>query len=100
MDEFTFTANIVNSIAWPCAIVIMTWLLRKYLVNFNIKYKDIIDFQFNFKKEFKKQLNDIKSNLDANEDSVSQVKNKIDTMLKNLEDDSTLYANLIKMRKE
>jgi hypothetical protein len=72
MDILTFIARMIDSIAWPSAMVMGIWLIRKDLFKFvssislNIRYKD-------WAIDIKKQMSEMKGKQDKLETMIANI---------------------------
>lgn len=75
MDILAFVAIIIDSIAWPSAIVVGLWLIRKHLFEFissstfSIKYKE---WTFNVTKAMD-ELKDRQDKLENKQDEIHEM---------------------------
>ncbi len=99
MDAFTFAAKIISLLVWPMVVVAIAMMMRDPVGRFLIALKDK-DVEITFKEwsiSFKSELTELSHCLDSskNEDIVL-AQEKINNMLKKMEDDCELYGNILK----
>jgi hypothetical protein len=95
MDILTFISQVVHSLAWPIVVVIFIWIIRIPIRNLISKFKDIkLEYKdVELKIQLQTDLVELKSKVGVEDNEL--VKEKIDAMLKKLEDNSKVYSNCI-----
>ncbi|MBU2702245.1 hypothetical protein Ga0466249_003372 [Sporomusaceae bacterium BoRhaA] len=99
MDVLTFIANIINSLAWPIVAISIAWMMHGPIGDFLVALKSR-SIEITFKKwriSFKNELTELSHCLDSSKsEDIVLAQQKINNMLKQMEEDSELYGNILK----
>lgn len=99
MDMLTFIANIINSLVWPIVAISIAWMMHGPISDFLVALKGR-NIEITFKKwriSFKNELTELSHCLDScKSEDIMLAQTKINNILKQMEEDSELYGNILK----
>ncbi len=99
MDLLTFIANIISSIVWPMVVISIAWMIHTPVSILLVALKDR-DIEIRFREwciSFKNRLTELSQYLDSGKsEDIKLAQKEIDKLLKQMEDDSKLYSDILK----